>query len=89
VIFRSILKTGELKMEEDISYERWVRTAVERVDKGDAKLAFLVNPIDPKVVWEIAQQNERIPEKSTDFYPKSVSGLTIMELSPAEKILRE
>ena len=88
VIFRSILKTGELKMDEDISYERWVRTAVEKVDKGSAKLAFLVNPIDPKVVWKIAQENERIPEKSTDFYPKPVSGLTMMDISPEEKILR-
>ena len=88
VIFRSILKTGELKMEEDIFYERWARKAVERVDKGEAKLAFLVNRIDPKVVWQIAQQHERIPEKSTDFYPKPVSGLTIMDISPGERIVQ-
>ena len=86
VIFKAILKTGDLKMDEDIVYERWTRTAVEKVDRGEAKLAFLVNPISPKTVWEIAQQHERIPEKSTDFYPKPVSGLMMMDVSPGEKL---
>ncbi len=88
VIFKAILKTGEMKMGEDILYERWTRIAVERVDKGEAKMAFLVNPIDPKIVWQIAQHHERIPEKSTDFYPKPGSGLVIMDVAPGEKLSR-
>ena len=86
VIFKEILKTGEMKLDEDIFYERWTSKAVERVDSGEAELAFLVNPIDPNFVWRIAQQHERIPEKSTDFYPKPVSGLMIMDISPDEKL---
>jgi len=88
VIFKAILKTGDLKIDEDILYERLTWTAVEKVDKGEAKLAFLVNPISPKTVWEIAQQHERIPEKSTDFYPKPVSGLMMMDISTGEKLAR-
>jgi uncharacterized protein (DUF1015 family) len=53
---------------------------------GEAKLAFLVNCIDPETVWQIAQKRERLPEKSTDFYPKPVSGLMMMDISPKEKL---
>jgi uncharacterized protein (DUF1015 family) len=74
-------------MDEDIIYERWTSKAVERVDSGEATLAFFVNPIAPKVVWQIAQQHERIPEKSTDFYPKPASGLVIMDISPGENLM--
>ena len=84
VIFEAILGTGELKMDEEILYERWTKDAVEKVDKGEAKLAFLVNPINPETVWRIAQQHERMPEKTTDFYPKPVSGLMMMDISSEE-----
>ena len=86
ILFEAILGAGELKMDEDILYERWTKAAVEKVDKGEAKLAFLVNSISPETVWRIAQQHERMPEKTTDFYPKPVSGLTMMDISPEEKL---
>jgi uncharacterized protein (DUF1015 family) len=86
VIFKEILKTGELEMDEDILYERWTKTAVEKVDSGAAKLAFLVNPISAETVWQIAHQRERMPEKTTDFYPKPVSGLMMMGISNGEKL---
>jgi uncharacterized protein (DUF1015 family) len=86
VIFKSILKSGEFKMDEDILYVRWTRDAVEKVDRGEASVAFMVNPISSETVWKIAQQHERLPEKSTDFYPKPVSGLMMMDISPEEKL---
>ncbi len=86
VIFKAMMKTGELKIDEDILYERSARVALEKVDFGEAKLAFLVNPISPEVIWRIAQKLERLPEKSTDFYPKPVSGLVMMDISRGEKL---
>jgi uncharacterized protein (DUF1015 family) len=86
VIFKTILKTGDLKMDEDILYVRWTRSAVEKVDSGEASIAFLVNPISAETVWQIAQQRERLPEKSTDFYPKLVSGLMMMDIASEEKL---
>jgi len=86
IVFKIVLKTGELKIDEDILYAASTRTALEKVDSGEAKLAFLVNCIDPETVWQLAQKHERLPEKSTDFYPKPVSGLMIMDISP-KKIL--
>jgi uncharacterized protein (DUF1015 family) len=86
VIFHAILKAGQLKMDQDILYVRWTKEAVEKVNKGEASIAFLVNPISAETVWQIAQQRERLPEKSTDFYPKMVSGLMMMDISPTEKL---
>ena len=86
VILKAIMKTGNLRMDEDILYARWTRTAVEKVDKGEASIAFMVNPVTAETVWQLAQQHERLPEKSTDFYPKMVSGLMMMDISPEEKL---
>ncbi len=86
VVFKTVMKTGELKIDEDILYVGSMRSAFEKVDGGEAKLAFLVNCIDPETVWQIAQERERLPEKSTDFYPKPVSGLMMMDISPKETL---
>lgn len=86
IVFKRIMETGELKIDEDILYVGSTKSAVEKVDSGEAKLAFLVNCITPETVWQIAQEHERLPEKSTDFYPKPVSGLMMMDISPREKL---
>jgi uncharacterized protein (DUF1015 family) len=86
VVFKHIMKVNKLKMDENILYAESTRSALNKVDTGQAKLAFLVNPINPETVWQIAQKNWRLPEKSTDFYPKPVSGLTMMDISPQEKL---
>ncbi len=86
IIFKHVMKIGELKMNEHIVYTNSTRLALEKVDAGKAKLAFLVNPIMPETVWRIAQKNWRLPEKSTDFYPKPVSGLMMMDVSSGEKL---
>jgi uncharacterized protein (DUF1015 family) len=86
IVFKFILKTKELNMDENILYVRWTKAAVEKVKCGEASIAFLVNPISAKTVAEIAQQHELLPEKSTDFYPKMVSGLMMMDISASEKL---
>jgi uncharacterized protein (DUF1015 family) len=86
VVFKHVMRVGELKMDENILYAESTRNALEKVDSGQAKLAFLVNPINPETVWQIAQKNWRLPEKSTDFYPKPVSGLMMLDISPGEKL---
>ena len=86
VVFKHIMKVGELKMDKNILYAESTRDALEKVDIGQAKLAFLVNPITAETVWQIAQKNWRLPEKSTDFYPKPVSGLMMLDISPDEKL---
>ena len=86
IVFKFILRTRELSIDENILYVRWTKVAVEKVDRGEASIAFLVNPINAKTVAEIAQQHELLPEKSTDFYPKMVSGLMMMDISASETL---
>ena len=86
IVFKHVMMVGELRMDKHILYAESTRSALERVDAGQSKIAFLVNPIIPEMVWRIAQKNWRLPEKSTDFYPKPVSGLMMMDISPEEKL---
>ncbi len=86
IVFKFILKTGELNIDDSILYVRWTKAAVKKVNSGEASIAFLVNPINAKTVAEIAQQHELLPEKSTDFYPKMASGLMMMDISASEKL---
>ena len=72
------------KIDEDISYERWVEDAIAKVDSGDAKVAFLMNPTPPEKVLEVAKNLERMPQKTTDFYPKVMSGFTMMPVDEDE-----
>jgi uncharacterized protein (DUF1015 family) len=85
-IFKFIMQTGELEIDKDILYVRWIEDAVKKVDNQEAELAFLINPTTPEMVLKMAQKHERMSEKSTDFYPKMVSGFTMMDLSPEEKL---
>ena len=86
IVFKFVLKTGELNLDDTILYARWTKEAVDKVNRGEASIAFLVNPISAKTVVTIAQQHELLPEKSTDFYPKMVSGLMMMDISAGEKL---
>ncbi len=62
-----------------ISYLRDAREAIARVRNG-ANVAFLMNPVRIEQVRDTAFAGEVLPQKSTDFYPKLLSGLAIYAL---------
>jgi uncharacterized protein (DUF1015 family) len=62
-----------------VKYERDAFEAISLVRQG-ANVAFLMNPARIEQVREIAFAGEVLPQKSTDFYPKLLSGLTIYAL---------
>jgi uncharacterized protein (DUF1015 family) len=64
----------------NISYIRDAAEALARVRKEEANVAFLMNPVRMQQVRDIAFAGEVLPQKSTDFYPKLLSGLTIYAL---------
>jgi uncharacterized protein (DUF1015 family) len=66
--------------EKNLTYEREMDAAVAAVDRGQAQLCCLLNPVRVEQVMEIALGGEVLPQKSTDFYPKLLSGLTIYRL---------
>jgi uncharacterized protein (DUF1015 family) len=64
----------------NVSYIRDAEEALTRVRDGSANIAFLINPVRMQQVRDIAFAGEVLPQKSTDFYPKLLSGLTIYAL---------
>lgn len=66
--------------EKNITYEREMDTAIAAVDSGAAQLCFLLNSLDVERVVKMAIAGEVLPQKSTDFYPKLLSGVTIYRL---------
>jgi len=54
--------------------------AVDQVRKGEADVAFLTNPVTMEQLREVAFAGEVMPQKSTDFFPKLLSGLAIYAL---------
>lgn len=67
--------------EANLTYEREAAAALDAVDRGAAQIVFLLNPVDVDLVMEVATSGEVMPQKSTDFYPKLLSGITMYRLS--------
>jgi uncharacterized protein (DUF1015 family) len=66
--------------EANLSYEREASTALDAVERGTAQIAFLLNPVDVDLVVRVATAGEVMPQKSTDFYPKLLSGITMYRI---------
>ena len=67
----------------DQSHLRYVREAadaMQQVRSGDADVAFLMNPVTLDQLREVAFAGDVMPQKSTDFFPKLLSGLAIYAL---------
>ena len=61
--------------EKNIVYEREMESAIAQVDNKQAQVACLLNPVRVNQVTEIALGGDVMPQKSTDFYPKLLSGI--------------
>jgi uncharacterized protein (DUF1015 family) len=66
--------------EANLTYEREATAALDAVDSGRAQISFLLNPCDVEQVMKIATAGEVMPQKSTDFYPKLMSGITMFRV---------
>ncbi len=66
-----------VRKESNLRYARESEAAIEQVNRGEAALCFLMNPTPVGDVWVNALSGNVLPQKSTDFYPKLLSGLTI------------
>jgi uncharacterized protein (DUF1015 family) len=69
-----------IRDQKNISYVRDAAEALARVRDGAANVAFMMNPVRMRQMRDIAFAGEVLPQKSTDFYPKLLSGLTIYAL---------
>ncbi len=74
------LSEESIRNQQNLSYLRDASEALDQVRKGAANIAFLMNPCPVAQVRDIALAGEVMPQKSTDFYPKLLSGLTAYAL---------
>jgi uncharacterized protein (DUF1015 family) len=65
---------------ERVTYTRDAAVAAAAVRAGDASLALLLHPTPPAAIRDVALAGDRMPQKSTYFYPKLITGLTINPL---------
>ena len=86
LLHRLILEKGlgisdeAVRQEKNLRYERDAARAIEAVRTGAAQIAFLLNPTPLAAVIDVATHGEVMPQKSTDFYPKLLSGIAIYRL---------
>ena len=81
VMLERVLGISEeaIRNQENVRYERDAFEAISWVRQG-ANVAFLMNPAKIEQVRDIAFNGEVLPQKSTDFYPKLLSGVVIYAL---------
>ena len=81
-LLEGVLKLSEesIRNQQNLSYVREASEALAQVRKDTANIAFLMNPCPVQQVRDIALAGEVMPQKSTDFYPKLLSGLTAYAL---------
>jgi uncharacterized protein (DUF1015 family) len=81
-LLEGVLKISEeaIRNQQNISYCREAAEALSQARNGKIQVAFLMNPVRMEQVRDIAFAGEVLPQKSTDFYPKLLSGLTIYAL---------
>lgn len=82
VLLAKALRVGEdaVREEKNIRYMRGLEAAVEQARSGAAQIAFLLRPASIEQVARISFAGGVMPQKSTDFYPKLLSGLTIYKV---------
>jgi uncharacterized protein (DUF1015 family) len=66
--------------EKHLRYIRGLDAAVQEARRGAAQIAFLLKPVSVEQVAATSFAGGVMPQKSTDFYPKLLSGLTIYRL---------
>ena len=76
------LSEEDIRDQKHLKYQRDALEAVNEVARG-ANAAFLMNPVRMEQVRDIAFAGEVLPQKSTDFYPKLLSGLVGYSLGEA------
>lgn len=70
----------DIRKQTNLRYVREASDALDQVTRNEANIAFLMKPVTLDELREVAFAGEVMPQKSTDFFPKLLSGLTIYAL---------
>ncbi len=69
-----------------IRYSQDEEAVLQSLEKEDFQAAFILNPTKSEDILAVVNAGERMPQKSTYFYPKLISGLILNQIDPAEQI---
>lgn len=70
----------------NIEYHRDLDLAITKVDEGQAQCVYIMNPTRMPEVKACSIAGEKMPQKSTDFYPKVITGLVAMCVAADEQL---
>ena len=86
LLIENVLGIKVADIEDHVAYERGLAETLAKVDSFKYQAAFIINPTRADQVQKVAAHGERMPQKSTDFYPKFVSGLVFMDIGDNERL---
>ncbi len=79
VILDHILGINQPGSSITIGYDHDHQDTINRVSNGEYQLALIINPVKPETIKAIADARERMPKKSTYFFPKAPAGLVFYQ----------
>ena len=71
----------QLANQTNVKYTKDINEALDKVRNNEMQVALILNPTLLEDVITIADNNEKMPRKSTHFYPKPVSGLVFYDMN--------
>ena len=81
VLERSLgIDKANMAAQKNLTYTRSFDEAIEGVKDGKYQAAFILNPTRVSEIGEVAAAGEKMPQKSTYFYPKLITGLVMNKL---------
>ncbi len=69
-----------LEEQTNITYSVTIEKGRKGVESGSEQIFFVLNPTVAEEVVSVADHGEKMPQKSTDFYPKLLTGLVAMKM---------
>ena len=80
------IEKGAVERKENIEYLRDPQMGYDAVDQGKAEFLLVMNPTRMEQVRACTAAGEKMPQKSTDFYPKVISGLVMRPIGAEERL---
>lgn len=78
------LEQERMSQQENLTYTRDEAEALQAAAGGRAQLSFILNPTRIEQVTAVAAAGDKMPQKSTYFYPKILTGLVINDLTSGQ-----
>jgi uncharacterized protein (DUF1015 family) len=80
IVLEHLMNINENNIEDHIKYTRVDEEAIRFVDEGKYNISFIMNPTKINELKAVADAGEHMPQKSTYFLPKMLSGLVLNKM---------